>query len=55
MIDLVWTTFNVHIIECLYLMIWPLFRFLGENMSKFCVGFLENLRHQKDVLKLTDL
>ena len=24
-------------------------------MSNFFVGFLENLRHQKDILKLTDL
>ena len=44
-----------NIIECLYLMIWQLFRFLGRNLSNFCVGFLENLRHQKYILKLTDL
>ena len=38
-----------------YLMIWPLFRFLGKNLSKFFVGFLEYFRHQKEILKLTDL
>ena len=27
----------------------------GQKSVKFFVGFLENLRHQKDVLKLTDL
>ena len=43
------------IIECLYSMIWPLFRFLGRNLSKFFVGFLKNVRHKKDILKLTDL
>ena len=43
------------IIECLYIMIWPLFRFFGQKSVKFFVGFLENLRHQKDILKLTDL
>ena len=43
------------IIECLYLMIWPFFRFLGRNLSNFFFGILENLRHQKDILKLTDL
>ena len=51
-----WAIFKLKcIIECLYLMIWPLFRFLGRNLSNFFVGFLENLRHQKDILKLTDL
>ena len=35
------------IIECLYFMIWPLFRFLGRNPSNFCLGILENLKHQK--------
>ena len=41
--------------KCLYLMIWPLFRFLGRNLSNCFIGFLENLRYQKDILKLTDL
>jgi hypothetical protein len=41
-------------IGCLYLMMLPPFRFLGRNLSNFYV-FLENLRHQKDILKLTDL
>ena len=36
-------------------MIWPLFRFFGQKFVKFFVVFLENLRHQKDILKLTDL
>ena len=41
--------------QCLYLMIWQLFRFLSRNLSSFLVVFLENLRHQKNILKLTDL
>ena len=28
---------------------------LGQKFVKFFVGFLENLRYQKDVLKLTNL
>ena len=37
-------------------MIWPLFTVLGRNLSIFfVVVFLENLRHQKDILRLTDL
>ena len=28
------------IIECLYLIVWPLFRFLGAEISNFCVAFL---------------
>ena len=38
-----------------YPMIRPLFRFLDRNLSNFFVDFLEHLRHQKDILKLTDL
>ena len=36
-------------------MICPLFRFKGRNVSNFFVGLLENLRHQKDIVKLTDI
>jgi hypothetical protein len=36
-------------------MTWSPFRFLGKNLSNFLVGVLENLRQQKDILKLTDL
>ena len=28
---------------------------LGQKFVKFLVGFLENLRYQKDILKLIDL
>ena len=31
------------------------FQILGQKFIKFCVGFLENLRHQKVILRLTDL
>ena len=31
------------------------FSILGQKFVKFFVGFLENLRHQKDILRLTDL
>ena len=31
------------------------FYILGQKFVKFFVGFLENLRYQKDILKLTDL
>ena len=30
-------------------------KFLGQDFVKFFDGFLENLRHQKDILRLTDL
>ena len=33
----------------------PLFRFYGRNLSNFGVGFLENLRYQKYILKSTDI
>ena len=36
-------------------MIWPFSRFLGRNLSNFCVGFLENLRHKKFILRINDL
>ena len=53
---IIWVIYCIKdIIECLYLMIWPLFRFLGQKFVKFFGGFLENLRHLKDILKLTDL
>ena len=29
--------------------------FLGKNLSNFFGGFLENLKNQKHILKLTDL
>ena len=28
---------------------------LGQKFVKFFVGFLENLRHQEDILRLVDL
>ena len=31
------------------------FLILGQKFVKFFVGFLENLRNPKDILKLTDL
>ena len=31
------------------------FYILGQKFVKFFVVFLENLRHQKDILRLTDL
>ena len=31
------------------------FQILGQKFDKFFGGFLENLRNQKDILKLTDL
>ena len=31
------------------------FYILGQKFVKFFVGFLENIRHQKDILRLTDL
>ena len=31
------------------------FKFLGQKFVKYFVGFLENLKNQKDILKLTDL
>ena len=31
------------------------FWILGQKFVKFLVGFEENLRHQKDILRLTDL
>ena len=31
------------------------FQILGQKFVKFFVGFLEKLRYQKDILKLTDL
>ena len=31
------------------------FHILGQKFVKFFVGFLENLRHQKDSLKSIDL
>jgi hypothetical protein len=31
------------------------FKIPGQKFVKFFVGFLENLRYQKDILKLTDL
>ena len=37
------------------LLIEPIFSFLGRNSSNFCIGFLENWRDQKVLLKLTDL
>ena len=43
------------VIECLYLMIWSLFRYLGQKSVKFFGGFLENLKFQKDILKLSNL
>ena len=36
-------------------MIGPLFNFWGRNSSNFSVGILENWRHQKVILKLTNL
>ena len=36
-------------------MIWPLFRFLGRNLSNFLVFFWKIEKHQKDILKLSDL
>ena len=36
-------------------MIQALFRFYCRNSSNFCIVFLENLRHQKVILKLTDI
>ena len=39
----------------LFFLISPFFRFWGRNLSNFCGGFLKNLRHQKYILKLTDL
>ena len=36
-------------------MIRPLFRFSGRNLPNLLVVFLENLRHQKVILKLIDL
>ena len=40
---------------CLFFLIGPFSRFYGRNSSNFCVSFLENWRHQKVVLRLTDL
>ena len=34
---------------------WPLFRFLGRNLSNFSVVFWKIEKHQKDILKLSDL
>ena len=31
------------------------FYILGQKFVKFFVGFLEHLRYQKDILRLTDL
>ena len=36
-------------------MVWPLFNFVGRNLSNFCVGLLKNFQHQKFILKLSDL
>ena len=48
--------YNHNIIrKCLYFVDLTTFKFLGQKFVKFFVGFLENLRHQKDILKLTDL
>ena len=41
--------FNV--IMCL--LIGPLFRFYGRNLSNVCIGFMKNWRHQKIILRLT--
>ena len=41
--------------KCLYFVDWITFYILGQNFVKFFVGFLENLRYRKDILKLTDL
>ena len=30
------------------------FQILGQKFVKFFVGFLENLRYKKEILKLTD-
>merc|ERR1719189_1868213 len=36
-------------------MIWPLFGFLGRSLSNFSVVFWKIEKHQKDILKLSDL
>ena len=52
----IWAIYCIEdITECLYLLIWPFFRFLGRNLSKKIVVVLEILRHLTDILKLTDL
>ena len=42
-------------IRCLYFLDVTTFYILGQKFVKFFVVFLENLRHQKDILRLTDL
>ena len=50
-----WFYVNFNIIrKCLYFN-YVAFRFLGRNSSSFSVGFLENLRHQKIILRLNNL
>ena len=39
--------FVKYIIECLYPMIWSLFRFLGRNLSNFFVGFFGKFKTSK--------
>ena len=41
--------------HCLYFDDYNTFHVLGQKFVKFFGGFLENLKNQKDILKLTDL
>ena len=41
--------------HCLYFDDFNTFHVLGQKFVKFFGGFLENLKNQKDILKLTDL
>ena len=54
--------YNIHIvtraiyyIKCLYFVDLNSFNILEQKIVKFFIGFLENLRYQKDILKLIDL
>ena len=44
-----------YLCKYLYFVDWITFYILGQNFVKFFVGFLENLRYRKDILKLTEL
>ena len=46
---------KINIKKALIFLIQPTFRFQGRNFSNFCVGFLKKLRHQKVILKSSDL
>ena len=41
--------------RCLYFVDMTTFYILGQKFVKFFIGYLENLRYEKGILRLTDL